>query len=114
LRGDLAEIHRRYLEVASEKPARELFVWTISKAIEDPTYREMFKKARYQVRGPTVIALQRAIARGEVDASIDIEAAAHIVQGPLISQRIVDNSDVTHRQLETMLDMIIRALKARL
>jgi len=42
-----------------------------------------------------------------------VQVAAHIVQGPLISQRIVDNSDVTHRQLETMLDMIIRALKAR-
>ncbi len=112
LRGDLAEIHRRYLDMAGPQPARELFVWMVSKAIDDPTYREMFKKARVQPRGPTVIALQRAIARGEIDPGIDIEAAMHIIQGPLISQRIVDNSAVTDRELETMLDMITRALTA--
>jgi AcrR family transcriptional regulator len=110
LRGDLGEIHRRYLEVARPQQAREWFVWMVAKAIEDPTYREMFRRARFQSRGPTVVALQRAIARGEIDADIDVEAALHIIQGPLISQRIVDNSPVTDRELESLLDMITRAL----
>lgn len=112
LRGDLAEMQRRYLEVAKPQQGRELFVWMVSKAIESPENRELFKQARVQPRGPTVVALQRAIARGEIAPTIDIEMAMHMIQGPMISKRIVDNSDVTERELEIMLDMTIRSLGA--
>ena len=112
LRGDLEAIHRRYLDVASSKQTRELFAWMIAKSIESAENRELFRRVRIQPRGPTTIALQRAIARGEVDADIDLDMAMHIIQGPLISQRIVDNSDVPESDLERMLDMTVRALGA--
>lgn len=112
LRGDLAEIHRRYLEVASVRQSRELFVWMVTKAIEDPANRDLFRRARVQPRGPTVLALQRAMARGEVDPSIDVDMAMHMIQGPLISMRIVDNSEVSDSDLDTMLDMTMRSLRA--
>ncbi len=38
--------------------------------------------------------------------------AMHIIQGLLISQRIVDNSDVAEIDLARMLDMTVRALGA--
>ncbi len=113
LRGDLAEIHRIYLEVADLRQNRELFVWMVARAIEDPSHRERFRRARVQPRGPTVIALQRAMARGEIDPSTDVAMAMHIIQGPLISMRIVDNSEVSDRDLDTLLDMTVRALGAR-
>src|SRR6056297_603608 len=112
LRGDLEAIHRRYLDVASSQQSRELFAWMVAKSIESAENRELFRRVRVQPRGPTTVALQRAIARGEVDAEIDVDMAMHIVQGPLISQRIVDNSDVTDSDLERMLDMTVRALDA--
>lgn len=112
LRGDLAEIHRGYLEVASLQQNRELFVWMVAKALEDPVDRELFRQARVQPRGPTVVALQRAMARGEIDPSTDIDMAMHIIQGPLISMRIVDNSEVSDSNLDALLDMIVRALDA--
>lgn len=110
LRGDLAAIHRTYLEVASLQQSRELFVWMVARSIEDPANRELFRQARVQPRGPTVLALQRAIARGEIDPAIDVDMAMHMIQGPLISVRIVDNSEVSDRDLETMLNMTLRAL----
>ena len=36
----------------------------------------------------------------------------HMIQGPTISKRIVDNSDVTERDLEIMHDMTIGSLGA--
>ena len=95
LRGDLEAIHRRYLKVASSQRNRELFAWMVAKSIESAENRELFRRVRVQPRGPTTVALQRAIARGEVDADIDVDMAMHIIQGPLISQRIVDNSEVS-------------------
>jgi AcrR family transcriptional regulator len=112
LRGDLEAIHRRYLDVASSRQSRELFAWMVAKSIESAENRELFRRARVQPRGPTTVALQRAIARGEVDADIDVDMAMHIIQGPLISQRIVDNSDVSESDLQRMLDMTVRALGA--
>lgn len=112
LRGDLEAIHRRYLDVASSQQNRELFAWMVAKSIESAENRELFRRARAQPRGPTTVALQRAIARGELDADIDVDLALHVIQGPLISQRIVDNSDVSESDLQRMLDMTVRALGA--
>jgi AcrR family transcriptional regulator len=110
LRGDLEAIQRRYLHVASSQRNRELFAWMVVKSIESAEHRELFRRARVQPRGPTTVALQRAIARGEVAADIDVDLALHVIQGPLISQRIVDNSEVSERDLQRVLDMIVRAL----
>jgi len=70
----------------------------------------LFRKERIQPRGPTVLALQRAIARGELPPTTNIELAMHVIQGPLISRRIVENSDLTDDEFETLLDMTFRAL----
>lgn len=110
LRGDLEAIQRRYLTSAAAPQARELFAWMVSKGQESSENSELFRKVRVQPRGPTVLALQRAIARGEVSAEIDIDFAMHMIQGPLISKRIVDNSDVTPPELDRLLDMTLRAL----
>ena len=82
----------------------------VSRSIESAENRDLFREARVQPQGPTVVALQRAIARGEVDADLDLDMAMHIIQGPLISQRIVANSIVTDADLDRMLSMTMRAL----
>jgi AcrR family transcriptional regulator len=110
LRGDLIEIQRHYVEVARSPTARELFVWMVARAVADPAHAELFHRVRVQPRGPTTIALQRAISRGELDPTIDLDLAMHIIQGPFISKRIVDNSDISQEELEAMVDMAIRAL----
>ena len=110
LRGDLEAVHRRYLDIAAAPQNRELFAWMVSKALESPEYRELFHRARVQPQGPTLLALQRAIARGEIAAEIDLDMAMHVIQGPLISQRIVDNREVTNQDLDRLLDMTMQAL----
>jgi AcrR family transcriptional regulator len=112
LRGDLEAIHRRYLAMASSRRSRELFAWMVAKSIESAEHRELFRRVRVQPRGPTTVAIQRAIARGEVDADIDVDVAMHIIQGPLISQRIVDDTDVSERDLQRLLDITVRGLGA--
>jgi len=110
LLGDLREIQRHYLEVARSRINRELFAWMLTRAMHSPDAAALFRKARIQPRGPTVVALQRAIARGELPPTTDIELAMHLIQGPLISRRIVENSDLTDDEFETLLEMTFRAL----
>lgn len=110
LLGDLREIQRHYLEVARSRLNRELFAWMLTRAMHSPEAAALFRRARIQPRGPTVVALQRAIARGELPPTTNIELAMHLIQGPLISRRIVENSDLTDEEFDTLLQMTFRAL----
>ena len=91
---------------------REVFAWMLTRAMQSPDAAALFRKERIQPQGPTVIALQRAIARGELPPTTNIELAIHVIQGPLISKRIVDNSYLTDDEFDTLLDMTVRALVA--
>lgn len=108
--GDLREIQHNYLDIASSNINREVFAWMLTRAMQSPEAAALFRKERIQPRGPTVVVLQRAIARGELSPTTDIELAMHVIQGPLISKRIVDNSDLTDDEFDTLLEMTVRAL----
>ena len=70
----------------------------------------MKESMQFRSRRPTVIALQRAIARGEIPPTTNVEMALHLIQGPLISKRIVDDSALTEAEFDSLLDMTCRAL----
>lgn len=108
--GDLREIQQRYLDIASSATNREVFAWMLTRAMHSPEAAALFRKERIQPRGPTVVALQRAIARGELPPTTNIELAMHVIQGPLISKRIVDNSELTDDEFDALLEMTVRAL----
>lgn len=110
LSGDLRVIQRYYLDIASSSINREVFAWMLTRAMHSPEAAALFREERIQPRGPTYIALQRAIDRGELSPTINIELAMHVIQGPLISKRIIDNSDLTDDEFEALLEMTLRAL----
>jgi hypothetical protein len=54
--------------------------------------------------------LQRAIARGEVDPSIDMNVAFHLVQGPLMSATVFQSLPLGDEAIEWMVARIVKAL----
>jgi AcrR family transcriptional regulator len=110
LREDLRQILRGYGEMFEDPLSRELFVWMLTKAMESAQGAEQFAAARIQPGGPTVVALQRAMARGEIPPDTSIELAMHLIQGPLISKRVIGNTQVTDKEFEQLLEMTVRAL----
>jgi AcrR family transcriptional regulator len=112
LKGDLLEIQRKYLENANSPINRGVFTWMLTRSMNNAEAAALFRQERIQPHGPTSVALQRAIARGELSPTINVELAMHLIQGPLISKRIVDNSDLTEAERESLLDMIVGGLQA--
>jgi AcrR family transcriptional regulator len=113
LRGDLRAIVQGYLGAASFDATRKMFIWMLTRSMDDPEFTAQFRNVKVQPKGPTVIALQRGIARGEVDPDIPIELAMHVVQGPFMSMRIIENQTLEPEQFECMIDMIVNALRPR-
>jgi AcrR family transcriptional regulator len=112
LEGDLRIVQQRYIQMARSDRQRELFAWMMSRSAHDPEFAMRFRRVRVQPGGATTIVLQRAIARGEVAADLDLALALHLVQGPFMSKRFVENEDVTDVELDALVTMIAAALRS--
>lgn len=90
----------------------ELYAWLMSRSTFDPSFAAVARAVRVQSSGATVVALQRAIARGEVPATIDIPLAVHLVQGAFTSQRLFDGPTLTDAEFDQLIDWAAAALTA--
>jgi AcrR family transcriptional regulator len=111
LRDDLAAITKFYLAAIELPSARRLFTWMLSRSADDPDFAVRFRDVRVQPGGPTFVALQRARDRGELDPAVSLDLAMHLVQGPFMSKRVIDNSKLTKDEVESLLDAIVRSLQ---
>jgi AcrR family transcriptional regulator len=110
LRGDLAEIMGRYVAIAKHPRMAELYAWMLTRSTLDAEFAAAARAVRVQTDGATVLALQRAIARGEMPASIDIPLAMHLVQGAFTVQRMFDGPTLTANQFDRLIDWCAAAL----
>ena len=110
LRGDLGEIIDRYLNTAELPASRRMFAWVLTRSMSDPEFATMFRSVRVQPRGPTVVAIQRAIARGELPPDVDVDLVMHYIQGPFTSKRFIANEPLSVGDKERLLDMIVAGM----
>jgi AcrR family transcriptional regulator len=111
LRGDLDIIVAGYLAAARVPNTRRMFAWMLNRSINDPEFTAKFRNVKVQPQGATVIALQRAMARGEIDPDLPLDLAMHLVQGPFMSMRIIENTEVSDEARRLMVDAIVRGLQ---
>lgn len=110
LRADLAAIVRAFTGIVKHTGFRQLFVSMLSRSLTDPEFASVYRDAQEVRHAPLRIAIQRGIARGEVDPEIDVEQAMFFVQGPFVAKRLIENEDISDRDLDVFLDLIVRAL----
>jgi AcrR family transcriptional regulator len=113
LRADLESIVRAFSGIVKHQGFRQLFASMLSRAIADPEFDAVYRQAQEMRHAPLRIAIQRGMARGEVDPEIDLDQAMFFVQGPFVAKRLIENDDVTDRDIDVFLDLIVRALAPR-
>jgi AcrR family transcriptional regulator len=110
LRGDLEEVIGALLDASRAPEFRQLYVSILRRALVDAEFAASFRGANEQRHVALRTAIQRAIARGEIHPDINIELALQFVQGPFLVKRLIENEDISPRELSTLLDLIVRAL----
>jgi AcrR family transcriptional regulator len=110
LRADLRAIVDWFLGVVRQDAFPRLFASMLSRAATDPEFKRIHDRAQECRHVPLRLAIQRGIARGEVDPAIELETAMYFVQGPFLAKRLIESGDVTDRQVDALLDLIVRAL----
>jgi AcrR family transcriptional regulator len=109
-RDDVRVVIGSFMRVAQVPALRQLFVSMLSRAIHDPEFADLYRDVKELRHTPLRVALQRGMARGEVDPDIDIELALQFVQGPFVAKRVIENEEMTEREVEVFLDLVVRAL----
>jgi AcrR family transcriptional regulator len=110
LRADLRAVVDSFRSLVRQDTFRRLFASMLSRAVSDPEFAKIYDQAQESRHVPLRIAIQRGIARGEVDPAVDIETAMYFVQGPFLAKRLIEIGDLTEREVEVFLDLIVRAL----
>ena len=110
LRADLREIVLAFRQVVGHDTFKQLFAEMLARAVRDPDFATVYADAQESRHVPLRTAIQRGIARGEVDPEIDLETAMYFVQGPFVAKRLIEMSELSEAEIDVFLDLIVKAL----
>ena len=110
LRADLREIVLAFRQVVGHDTFKQLFAEMLARAVRDPEFARVYTEAQETRHVPLRTAIQRGMARGEVDPEIDLETAMFFVQGPFVAKRLIEMDELTEQEIDVFLDLIVRAL----
>jgi AcrR family transcriptional regulator len=113
LRGDLLALVRPWVRLASAAGSRRLLAALIAEAQRHPdfadAYRERFIEPR-RAHGREVFG--RAVARGEIPATTDVEVALDLLYGPLYHRLLHGHAPLNDRFVRDVVEASLAAFGA--
>jgi AcrR family transcriptional regulator len=113
LRGDLLSLLRPWVRLVGKRPYGRVIAGLVAEAQADPAfavqYRERFVEPRRAQARPLLL---RAIERGELPATTDIELALDLLYGPLYHRLLHGHAPLNERFLRDLVDTVVAGLSA--
>lgn len=109
-RADLIELLVRYVSMASQPGLQQLFTAVMQRASNDDDFWRLHQGLIAERKLPLRLAIQRAIASGMIDPTIDIDLIAALLEGPLIARVMHDRGEFRPGEIEQLVDLVLRAV----
>jgi AcrR family transcriptional regulator len=113
LGGDLLSLLRPWVRLVSKRPYGRVIAGLVAEAQTDPAfaaqYLERFVEPRRAQARPILL---RAIDRGELPATTDIELALDLLYGPLYHRLLHRHAPLSERFLRELVDTVLAGLTA--
>jgi AcrR family transcriptional regulator len=110
LRGDLLAQFRPWVRQLNQKPFGRVIAGLIAEAQTSPDfaalYREHFVRPRRDATRPLLL---RAIDRGEIAASIDLDATLDLLYGPIYHRLLHGHAPLNDRFAKQVIDAVVAA-----
>ena len=111
LRGDLISLVRPWVREIRRRPYGRVIAALVTEAQSDPEfasdYRRYFVENR---RAPMRAAFERAIARGEAPADLDVEVALDLIYGPVYHRLLHGHAPITDRFAARVIDLALAGI----
>ncbi len=114
--GDLAEdlkkMLKSYLEVFNSTPLSAVLPSLAGERMHNPELAQLFEPVSKGRRQPLVKAFERAVARGEIDGSLDLELAADLVVGPIAVALFFKGGRLDPKMVGPMVDLALTGIRS--
>ncbi len=111
LRGDLLALVRPWVREIRRRPFARVIAALITEAHSDPAFAEDYRRHFVeQRRAPMRAAFERAIARGEVPADLDVEVALDLIYGPIYHRLLHGHAPLTERFAAGVIDLALAGI----
>jgi hypothetical protein len=96
--------------MASSPGLHQLFTAVMQRAAIDDDFGRLHQGLVAERKLPLRLAIQRAIACGMIDPTIDIDLVAALLEGPLIARVMHDRGEFRPGEIELLVDLVLRAV----
>lgn len=110
LRGDLCQLMHQLVAMATEPRIQRLFTAVLQRATIDPEFALVQSALVHERKAPMRRAIQRGIATGEVDPTIDLETVATLFEGPLVVRILHDRGQFRPGEIDLIVDLVLKAV----
>jgi AcrR family transcriptional regulator len=111
LRGDLLELLRPWARLVSGRPYARVIAALLAQARTDEVFNAEYQRRVIQPRRDQARdILGRAVARGEISARIETEAAIDMIYGPLYHRLLHGHEPLTDRFVADVVDMVLTGI----
>jgi AcrR family transcriptional regulator len=111
LRGDLLSLVRPWVREIRRRPFGRVIAALVTAAQSDPGFAEDYRRHFVeQRRVPMRAAFERAIARGEAAADLDVEVALDLIYGPLYHRLLHGHAPLNDRFAASVIDLALAGI----
>ena len=111
LAGDLKEMLTRYLRDFLSTPLATVYPSLAAERAHNPELGQVLDPVLRSRRRPLVAALQRAVARGEVDEHVDLDLAADLIVGPIAVRLFFRGMKIHPSMVDPIVDLALGGIQ---
>ncbi|MET1000858.1 MAG: TetR/AcrR family transcriptional regulator [Acidimicrobiia bacterium] len=109
LRGDLQASLHNLSQLVADPVLGQCIRTMVPDGIRNPELGQVHEHFVRHRRAGTIAALERAIARGELRAGLDVELAADVIAGPLFYRHLVSHMPIDDDYVDGVIDVFVAA-----
>jgi AcrR family transcriptional regulator len=110
LAEDLKKMLRSYLQVFNTTALSAVLPSLAGERSHNPELEHLFQPVSVERRQPLTECFERAIARGEVPADLDVELAADLIVGPIAVAVFFKGGKISPKAVAPMVDLALEGI----
>ena len=111
LRGDLLALVQPWVREIRRRPFGRVIAALVTEARSNAEFAEEYRRHFVELRRvPMRAAFERAIARGEAPADLDVEVALDLIYGPIYHRLLHGHAPLTDRFATSVIDLALAGI----
>jgi AcrR family transcriptional regulator len=111
--SDLLDLFRQFLRILHKPPSNAIMPTLVAERAHNPALAAVFDPLMQRRRDPARLILRRAIERGELPRSTDVELAVDAIMGITVLRLYFIPGDLSIKAMRRFLEVLLHGLGAR-